>query len=228
MNVTRCEFHVGAMRAEDFPRDGLPEIAFMGRSNVGKSSLINRLLGVRGLARTSKTPGRTRAIHFFRVSDRLYFVDLPGYGYARVPIRVRREWRRLVESYLERPGRPHLAVQIVDARREPTDQDAELLDWLRARRVPRLVVLTKADKLSRNDRSRALDRSARRFGLAPEERSLAVSATSGDGIPALWREIDAAYRSARAVRRAAPPPAGDGPRDREPRAGRSPSGAAEA
>jgi len=192
MIVTSCSFHLDARRADDFPRDGLPEIAFMGRSNVGKSSLINRLLGARRLARTSKAPGRTRSIHFYRVNDRVYFVDLPGYGYARVPRPVREEWRGLVESYLARPGRPDLAVHLVDARHEPTDLDRELAHWLRSRGARSRVVLTKADKLSGHLKARAVSGAALRLDLALEDRPIAVSAVTGDGIPALWRAIDAA------------------------------------
>src|SRR5256885_11405305 len=108
MKITACRFHVSATRPEDFPRDGRPQIAFMGRSNVGKSSLLNRLLGAHGLARTSKDPGRTRAINFFSVNERLYFVDLPGYGYAKVPDAVREQWKELVDAYVTGPGRPDL------------------------------------------------------------------------------------------------------------------------
>ncbi|HXH28531.1 MAG TPA: ribosome biogenesis GTP-binding protein YihA/YsxC, partial [Candidatus Polarisedimenticolia bacterium] len=142
-----CRLQIAAVAAEQFPRDGFPEIAFMGRSNVGKSSLINRLLGVRSLARTSKTPGRTREIHFYRINERCYFVDLPGYGFARVPQPLRRQWKGLVESYLGQ-GRPGLAVQLIDARHDPTELDVQLLEWLRASGIRPRVVLTKADKLA--------------------------------------------------------------------------------
>src|SRR5436309_14353772 len=135
MKITASRFHISAARPEDFPRDDRPHIAFMGRSNVGKSSLLNRLLGAHGLARTSKEPGRTRAINFFVVNESLYFVDLPGYGYARVPDAVREQWKDLVESYVAAPGRPDLAVQLVDARREPGEMDRELLEWLQDRGV---------------------------------------------------------------------------------------------
>jgi GTP-binding protein len=213
MNVTACRFHVNARSAADFPRDGSPEVAFMGRSNVGKSSLINRLLGVRGLARTSKTPGRTRSIHYYRVNDRVYFVDLPGYGYARVSRPMREEWRGLVEAYLSRPGRPDLAVQLVDSRHEPTALDRELNDWIRVAGLARQVVLTKSDKLTGSERNRSVQTATRLLELAPGERAIAVSVETGDGIPALWREIDAACgtgarRETRSEQSDAPPPAG--------------------
>ena len=209
MKITACRFHISAARPEDFPRDGRPQIAFMGRSNVGKSSLLNRLLGSHGLARTSKEPGRTRAINFFAVNERLYFVDLPGYGYARVPDVVREQWKDLVEAYMAEPGRPDLAVQLMDARREPGDMDRELVEWLQERGVRHEIVLTKVDKLSGNEKSRALAGAARWLGLGDRKQPIAVSASTGDGITALWRVIDevcenATLRTAR----------GDGPRGR--------------
>ncbi len=188
---------MSAAQPDLFPRDGFPEIAFMGRSNVGKSSLLNALLGVKGLARTSKSPGRTQAIHFYRVNDRLYFVDLPGYGYAKVPREMRAAWQQLVESYLQGASRPDLAVQLVDARHEPTDLDGELLEWLGARGIRHQIVLTKADKLSRSERARALQRAAGWLGGSAGEpggdaamKVLAVSAVTGDGLPQLWKIID--------------------------------------
>jgi GTP-binding protein len=190
MKITACRFHVSAARPQDFPRDGRPQIAFMGRSNVGKSSLLNRLLGAHGLARTSKDPGRTRAINFFTVNEGLYFVDLPGYGYAKVPEAVREQWKDLVEAYVSEPGRPDLAIQLVDSRHDPSDMDAELRDWLRDRGVRHEIVLTKMDKLSANEKLRALRDAARWLGLKDPNRPIAVSAATGDGIPALWRVID--------------------------------------
>ncbi len=208
MNITSRRFQISALRPEDFPRDARPHVALMGRSNVGKSSLLNRLLGERGLARTSKAPGRTRALNFFLANERVYFVDLPGYGYARVPDRVREEWKDLVEAYLAGPGRPDLALQLLDARHEPTDLDRELLEWLEARGVRHEIVLTKVDKLSRNETIRTLVRTARWIGLPPGRRPLAVSAATGDGIPALWRLIDQVCAGRPAPRKPAPPPGG--------------------
>ena len=197
MDVVDCRFHASVADPGQFPRVGHPEIAFMGRSNVGKSSLLNRLLGVRGLARTSKTPGRTQAIQYFLVNGRVFFVDLPGYGYARVPETMRAHWKRLVESYLDRPEHLALAVHLVDARHEPTELDLMLAGWLRDRGVPHRVVLTKFDKLTARERSGNLSRAGRVLGFADGEAPLPVSATTGEGIPALWREIDAACASAR-------------------------------
>jgi GTP-binding protein len=190
MKITACRFHVSATRPEEFPRDDRPQIAFMGRSNVGKSSLLNRLLGVRGLARSSKEPGRTRAINFFLVNERVYFVDLPGYGYASVPDAVRESWREMVDDYVAGPGRPDLALQLLDARREAGDMDGELRDWLAGRGVRHTVVLTKLDKLSGNEKTRALADAARWLGLKDNALPIAVSATTGEGLPALWRVID--------------------------------------
>ena len=191
MKITACRFHISAARPESFPRDGWPQVAFMGRSNVGKSSLLNRLLGAHGLARTSKEPGRTRAINFFAVNECLYFVDLPGYGYARVPDAVREQWKDLVEAYVGQPGRPDLAVHLVDARREPGEMDRELQDWLKERGVRNEIVLTKMDKLSGNEKARAMAGAARLLGPGHPALPIAVSAATGQGLPALWRVIDA-------------------------------------
>jgi len=190
MNINVCRFEIAATGPGQFPRSGLPEIAFMGRSNVGKSSLINRLLGTRRLARTSKTPGRTREIHFYRINDRIYFVDLPGYGYARVPDAVRRQWKELVESYLEGEGRPAMALQLVDGRHEPTALDRQLAEWLRSRDVKHRVVLTKIDKVARGRRPAIVAAAARILGMSADKQLLPVSALSGDGITALWGTID--------------------------------------
>ena len=190
MIVKSCRLHTVASDGRGFPRDGFAQVAFMGGSNVGKSSLINRLVSVRGLARTSKAPGRTQAIFFYLVNERLYFVDLPGYGYARVPGWMRREWKGLVESYLGAEQGPGLSILLVDARRSPSRNDLQLAEWLTAWGLPYRVVLTKADKLPRSRVKGALECALRVLGLPPE-RIVAVSSLTGDGIPALWRTIEA-------------------------------------
>jgi len=207
--VTSAEFKLSARTPDRFPRDGYPQIAFMGRSNVGKSSLINKLLGVRGLARTSKAPGRTREIHFYLVNGRAYFVDLPGYGYARVPRPMRQEWKGLVERYLDGAAPPDLAIALVDARHEPTELDVELLSWLRAAGLEHRVVLTKIDKVPRGQRAAAARRAIKTLRLPDDLPPVMVSSTAGDGMPALWRLIDAAAAPAgKRPQDIAPPPGG--------------------
>jgi len=176
---------VGAASAPGrFPAPTHPEVAFAGRSNVGKSSAINRLLGRRGLARTSATPGRTQQVNFFQVDDRLTVVDLPGYGYARVPKTTRAAWRPLVESYLGARAALRGVVLLVDIRRGPEEEEWSLLDYLGARGVPALVLATKADKPKRRERERALAELAR-LGLPV----VPFSAVTGEGVDAVWRTI---------------------------------------
>lgn len=192
MKILRAEF-AGAVHAPGrYPAPGLPEIAFAGRSNVGKSSLLNALLHRKALARTSRTPGRTQAIHFYRVNDRFLFVDLPGYGYARAPEALRRAWRPLVEGYLE--GRPSLraVVVILDNRHDPAATDLELLEYLAHQAIPAILVLSKADKLPRGRQaSRALSIAraiAARPGL-PAVKPIPFSIVTGQGLDGLWRAI---------------------------------------
>src|ERR687889_1092052 len=158
MKVFTAEFLKSAFKEDDWPRDEKPEIAFLGRSNVGKSSLINSLLNVKGLARTSSTPGRTQALNFFLINRRFHFVDLPGYGYARVPRDVRESWGQLVTGYLAKREPLVLSIQIVDSRHEPTSLDLQLREWLLAEGKPFLTVATKSDKLSQNESHKNLAR----------------------------------------------------------------------
>lgn len=162
------------------PENDLPEIAFAGRSNVGKSSLINRLLGRRAVARVSRTPGRTRAINFFRVNDLFVLADLPGYGYARISKERKAVWGPLIEGYLS--GSPNLrgVVQLVDIRHEPTPDDLAMLELLARLRLPTVVVLTKADKLSRAAAMARHGEIATALGLA-EEQIIPFSAETGTG-----------------------------------------------
>lgn len=191
MKIRSCRFAVSAYRPEDEPVEPGPDVVFLGRSNVGKSSLINRLLGQRGMAKTSSRPGRTQSVNFYRVNDAVWFVDLPGYGYAKVPEAVRRSWGPMVEGFLERRAkRIALALLVVDARHPPSELDRTMRDWLAARKVPYVVAATKADKLSGNGRARARKTIRAALGDGPLGPPVLVSSDNGMGIKELWRPLD--------------------------------------
>jgi GTP-binding protein len=194
MKVTSAEFVRSALDRSQWPRDGLPEVAFLGRSNVGKSSLINSLLGVKGLARTSSTPGRTQAINYFLINRRFYFVDLPGYGYARVPKGMREEWGRFVTDYLAKRGPLVLSIHIVDSRHDPTKLDLQLREWLEFHGRRSVTVATKSDKLSANELRKSLARGRQAFGAAGDGQGeiIPYSAVTGRGRDAVWRAIEEA------------------------------------
>lgn len=194
MRIESGEFIRAAFSEQDFLQDGRPQIAFVGRSNVGKSSLLNRLLGRRALARISSQPGRTQAINYFLINSNVYFVDLPGYGYAKVGKAKRREWARLIESYFAQ-GEPQV-IQLVDAKVGATPLDVEAFAYLEAQGLAPIVVATKSDKLPRGRRRAQLDRIAADLGLQDAGRVVAVSARTGEGIQELWRRIGEALGSA--------------------------------
>ena len=186
-----------AGRPADFPRDGRPEVCFLGRSNVGKSSLLNKLLRRPGLARVSKTPGRTQTINFFLVDDRSYFVDLPGFGYARAPAALRRGWNALMAAYFDRPTPPALAIQLVDIRHDPTDLDQQLTTMLIERGIPLALALTKSDKVSGNHITRMRTLAPRALGLPRETPVVVTSAQTGAGMRDLFQLAASAVESGR-------------------------------
>ncbi len=188
MHTAKVSFITAATRPDQFPDLDLPEIAFAGRSNVGKSSLINTLLGKRQVARVSSTPGRTQSINFFRVGRDWVFVDLPGYGFARVPPRVRASWQHLVESYLVDRVALQAVVLIVDIRRDPMAADLQLREFLEAHDIPFLLVATKADKLSKQQVSRQVARLARANGV-PAPRIIPFSSVTRLGRQVLWEAV---------------------------------------
>ncbi len=182
-----ARFVISAAKPEDFPPEGLPEIAVVGRSNVGKSSLINALVGQSGLARTSRTPGRTRLVNWFEVDGKFHLVDLPGYGYAEVSRDMRESWRPLIETYLSTRKALAGVLLLVDVRRGPEDEELDFVPWLAQREIPIVVALTKSDKLAKN--KRMLEVAKARRTLALKKDPFAVSAQTGDGVDALWRAI---------------------------------------
>ena len=180
----KSEFIVSSAKPAAFPADRLPEVALLGRSNVGKSSLINALTGEKRLAFTSNTPGRTQTINFYRIDGTFYLVDLPGYGYARVPPAFLLEWKKLIEEYLEKRETLKLSCLILDARRGWMDKDLDLKRWLESRGRPYLVVATKMDKLNQSEQEHGL-RAIRKEGVEP----LPFSAVTGRGVREIWQAI---------------------------------------
>jgi GTP-binding protein len=186
-----AEFVISAADESQFPRDGLPETAFLGRSNVGKSSLINRLLGVKGLAFTSARPGCTQTINFYRIDGAFYFVDLPGYGYAEVSRDTSHAWKQLIDSYLKARQTLDLSVIVLDARRGWMEKDIELKSWLQFHHRQYLVVATKVDKLkTQSERQQSLQ--SLRQG---EQEPLLFSAETGRGVREIWQAISKTHHN---------------------------------
>ena len=186
MRISSARFVKSAKQPDDFPHDQRPEIVFCGRSNIGKSSLLNALTNSRGLARTSSTPGRTQTINFFLVDERTYFVDLPGYGYANVSKTTRNSWGRMIETYLTGRKELKLVLMLVDCRIPPTESDRMLKEWLDHNGIPNAVVLTKADKLSKSQLTKALRTSAE---ILKTKETIAFSAVTGFGKDAVLSRI---------------------------------------
>ena len=184
--MVQADFVISAVSENDFPAEELPEVVFAGRSNVGKSSLINRLAGNEKLARTSSTPGKTQSINFYRFDESFFFVDLPGYGYAKAGKAAVQQWKKLIEQYFRKRSAIILAIQIVDSRMPPTDSDLQLSEWLEKLQVPCMLVASKSDKLSNNqqrEQSRVISNS---FGGQPVVMS---SAKTGAGCKEVWKRV---------------------------------------
>ena len=192
MRITSAIFVKSAFKETDWPRDRRPEIAFLGRSNVGKSSFINSLLGVRGLARTSSTPGRTQALNFFLINEGFWFVDLPGYGYARAPKDVQAKWSDAAGEYLEGSGQLALSVHLIDSRHEPAAKDLQLHEWLMHHGRSHVIVATKADKLSNNQLAKNIAHAKK---VLKTSNVIAYSSVTGRGANEVWRAISEAIKS---------------------------------
>jgi len=186
VKVTSVDYLLSARSATDYPRQPRPEIAFSGRSNVGKSSLINALLKRRGIAKTSSTPGKTRCINFFLINGSFYFVDLPGYGYAKVSRQEQKQWGAMIEEYLQAGDRRKLIVMLVDCRHDVSPLDLRMKQWMDHHRLAHVIVATKADKLSKNQLAQSLRRLRKAFGGS---ELLPFSAVHETGRLELWRRI---------------------------------------
>ena len=183
------EFLISAFKESQYPVSDRPEIAFAGKSNVGKSSLINTLVNRKKLARTSSTPGRTQSINFFRFGKTLYLVDLPGYGFARVPVKVKKSWQQMVETYLIRRPLLNAVVVILDIRRDPASGDIDLINWLRYYNIHPIIVLTKADKLSRQQAKKRTELIGGRLAGISPDGPVVFSAKTRQGKDEIWERI---------------------------------------
>jgi GTP-binding protein len=194
LKITSAEFLQGVSDLRQLPKNELKEILFIGRSNVGKSSLLNKICNRKNLARSSSTPGKTREINYYIINNAFYFVDLPGYGYAKVPEQMRAGWKRLIEDFLKRGGPIALAMQLIDSRQEPTPLDLMMMDWLDYYEVPYLLVLTKSDKLPVSKLKKQVDAYKVRFQTQLTEGCcrgiVPFSVVSGDGKAELLKLIE--------------------------------------
>lgn len=189
LNLQRAEFVRSAAKSADFPRDGLPQVVFAGRSNVGKSSVINKILLRKNLARVGAAPGKTTHINYFLIDEKLYLVDLPGYGYAKVSQAERDRWGRLIESWFADNALMTLGIMVVDARHKPTADDCTMAEWFKQCGKPFLVVANKLDKLRKSEIEPNMARIRETLGLTDNVKVIAFSAEKGEGRQELLSEI---------------------------------------
>lgn len=193
MKIRSSEIVVSAIKKDQYPAEGLPEIALVGRSNVGKSSATNALLNRRNFARTSQTPGKTRTINFYKINEEFYFVDLPGYGYAKVSKSEKDKWGVIMERYLQ--DRPELCAifLLVDIRHEPTNDDVMMYEWIKHFGYNCVIIATKADKISRGQYQKHISAIRKKLQLGKDEKVLPLSSSKKTGVEDVWNEIIAQY-----------------------------------
>lgn len=189
MKVNQAEFIISAVGPSQYPDDALPEIALAGRSNVGKSSLINRMIARKNLARTSSQPGKTQTLNYYRINSDLYFVDLPGYGYAKVSKSMREQWGRFIEQYLLKRDELRLIIQLVDVRHPPSKDDQAMYDWLKHYGRPICVVATKADKVPKGKWQKHVKEIKETLRFDPNDAFVLFSSETGLGKDELWGVI---------------------------------------
>jgi len=189
MNNLSAEFITSATRPSQYPPVNFPEIAFAGKSNVGKSSLINVLVNRKRLVKTSTTPGRTQLINFFDINGSMTFVDLPGYGYAKVPASIKKSWKPMIETYLSERPTLKVVVLIMDIRRIPDEKDLYLINWLAHYQIPTIPILTKTDKLKTSQQARQLTLASATTGI-PKDRFILFSAKTRTGKEQIWEAIE--------------------------------------
>ena len=183
------EYITTASDKSQFPEHHIPEIAFVGRSNVGKSSLINTLVNRKRLAYISNTPGKTKTINFYRVNHEICFVDLPGYGFARVPHKIKKRWKNLIESYLTERDNLKLVILIIDIRHEPSNDDRLMKQWLDSYGINNVVVATKLDKISKNQKEKSINAIIKSFKIISPMDIIPFSSVTGEGKREVWKKI---------------------------------------
>ena len=193
MKIRSSEIVVSAIRKEQYPAEGLPEIALVGRSNVGKSSATNALLNRRNFARTSQTPGKTRTINFYKINNEFYFVDLPGYGYAKVSKSEKDKWGVIMERYLQDRQELCAIFLLVDIRHEPTNDDVMMYEWIKHFGYNCVVIATKADKISRGQYQKHIGIIRKKLQLEKDEKVIPLSSSKKTGVEDVWNEIIAQY-----------------------------------
>jgi len=190
LEFRKAEYMISAVKPEQYPEANRPELAISGRSNVGKSSLINKFTNRKNLAKTGKTPGKTRTINFFNMNDEWYMVDLPGYGFARVPLQIRAEWGKMMNTYFRTRQNLRGVIQLVDIRHKPTEEDKMMVNMLWQHEIPALIVATKADKIARGQRSKYLQIIADTLEMQEWKSIIPFSAEDGTGV----EELDEAVK----------------------------------
>ena|SRR5690625_248485 len=186
MKINQAEIVISAVSQKQYPADSLPEIALAGRSNVGKSSLINRMINRRDLARTSSKPGKTQTLNFYKLNNAFYFVDVPGYGYAKVSKRDQKTWGPMMQEYFETRDQLQAVILITDLRHRPTKDDVQMYEYLKYLQLPVIIVATKYDKVKKNDRKKFLKRTIDTLLLHPDDPIVPFSSVTGDGKVELW------------------------------------------
>lgn len=189
MKIIQAEFVTSAVGPQQYPDDALPEIALAGRSNVGKSSLINKLIARKNLARTSSKPGKTQTLNYYRINDQLYLVDLPGYGYARVSKEERARWGKMIESYLSERKTLKAVIHVIDLRHPPTKDDQAMYEWLKHYGIHTIIVGTKADKIPRGKWQKHMKEIKETLHAQPGDPFIVFSSETGEGKDAMWDEI---------------------------------------
>lgn len=193
MKIRSSEIVVSAIKKDQYPAEGLPEIALVGRSNVGKSSATNALLNRRNFARTSQTPGKTRTINFYKINEEFYFVDLPGYGYAKVSKSEKDKWGVIMERYLQDRQELCAIFLLVDIRHEPTNDDVMMYEWVKHFGYNCVIIATKADKISRGQYQKHISIIRKKLQLEKDEKIIPLSSSKKTGVEDVWNEIVAQY-----------------------------------